>query len=65
VRFSSSDVRHYKEGTIVLEIVDGRSNQLVWQAVAEGALTGLDHPEEAEAQVGKAVKDLLDRFPPR
>ena len=65
LRFSSSDVRHYKEGTIVVEIVDGRSNQLVWQAVAEGALTGLDHPEEAEAQVARAVKDLLDRFPPR
>lgn len=65
MRFTAHDVRHYKEGTIVLEIVDGRSNQLVWQAVAEGALTGLDQPEEAEAQVGKAVRELLESFPPR
>lgn len=65
VRFSSHDVRHYKEGTIVLEIIDGKSNQLVWQAVAEGALSGLDSPDEAEAQVAKAVKDILSQFPPR
>lgn len=64
-RFTTGEALHWKEGTIVLEVVDGKSNQLVWQAVAEGALTGLDHPEEAEAQVAKAVKDLLERFPPR
>lgn len=64
-RFSTSQSHRYQEGTIVLEIVDGKSNELVWQGVAEGALTGLDHPEEAEAQVGKAVRDLLAKFPPR
>lgn len=65
VRFATRDVRHYKEGTIVVEIVDGRTNELVWQAAAEGALTGLEHSEEAEVQVTRAVKDLLDRFPPK
>ncbi len=64
-RFSTGETHHYKEGTIALEIVDAKSNQLVWQGVAEGALSGLDNPEEAEAQIGRAVKDMLDRFPPR
>jgi hypothetical protein len=59
------DVQHYQEGSIVLEIVDAKSNQLVWQGAAAGALTGLDDPREAEEQVGKAIKDLLDRFPPK
>lgn len=63
--FSSSQTRHYKEGTIVVEIVDGRTNALVWQAVAEGALTGLDQPEEADAQVAEAVRKLLAQFPPK
>ncbi len=64
-RFSTSEVHSYKEGTIVLEIVDFKSNQLVWQASAEGALTRLDDPQEAQEQVNRAVKDLLDRFPPK
>ncbi len=64
-RFSTAQTHTYKEGTIVLEIVDARSNQLVWQASAEGALTNLEDPHEAQAQISRAVQDLLDRFPPK
>lgn len=60
-----SEVHHYKEGTIVVEIVDGRSNQLVWQCAAVGALTALDDPEEAQERVAQAVADMLQKFPPR
>lgn len=63
-RFSSSQVHKYREGTIVLEVVDSKSNQLVWQGAAEGALTGLDNPEDAQEQINKAVRDLLANFPP-
>jgi len=54
----------YEEGTIVLEIVDFKTNQLVWHSAAQGALTGLENPEDAEEVVGQAVKEMLDRFPP-
>ena len=54
----------YKEGTIVLEIVDFKTNQMVWQAAAEGALTGLENPEDADEVVARAVRQMLDHFPP-
>lgn len=60
-----SQVHHYKEGTIVVEIVDGKTNELVWQCAAVGALSNLDDPEEAQEQVAKAVADMLGKFPPR
>ncbi len=63
-RFSTSQVHQYREGTIMLEIVDSRSNQLVWQGAAEGALTNLNNPEEALEQIHKAVRDMLANFPP-
>ena len=63
-RFSTSQVHKYREGTIVLEIVDSGSNQLVWQGAAEGALTNLDNPEAAQEQVNRAVQELLANFPP-
>ncbi len=62
-----SSRRHtYKEGTIVLQMVDFKTNKLVWEGVAEGALTGLaGNPQDAEAAIGKAVRDLLEEFPPK
>jgi hypothetical protein len=58
------EVQRYREGSLVLEMVDPRTNQVVWHAVAEGALTGLKDPQDAEEQVSLAVKKMLDRFPP-
>ncbi len=60
-----SEVHSYQEGTIVIEIVDFKSNQLVWQGAAAGALTGLNNPEDADEVVPRAVHDILAKFPPR
>ena len=59
-----TEARNYREGSIILEIVDNKTNQLIWQAVAEGALTGLEDPQDADEQVDLAVKKMLSRFPP-
>lgn len=64
-RFSTVQTHRYQEGTIILEIVDYKTNQLVWHAAAEGALSGLDNPDEAQDQINRAVRDLLEKFPPK
>jgi hypothetical protein len=61
---SISQVHRYTEGTIVVEIVDYKSNQLIWQGAAVGALTGLETPEDAEEVVSREVRRLLEGFPP-
>ncbi|MDR3684703.1 MAG: DUF4136 domain-containing protein [Geothrix sp.] len=65
VGVTTRSVRHYKEGTIVIEIVDFKTNQMIWQGAAAGALTGLSSPEEADEVVPKAVRDILAKFPPK
>ncbi|WP_306590284.1 DUF4136 domain-containing protein [Geothrix sp. 21YS21S-4] len=62
---SLSEVHRYQEGTIVIEIVDFKSNQMIWQGAAAGALTGLSNPEDADEVVPRAVRDILAKFPPR
>ena len=62
---SFSQVHNYREGTLVIEIVDTRTNQLVWRGADEGVLTGLDDPERANDAVASAVKDTLAKFPPK
>lgn len=59
-----ANTRHYREGTIVIEVVDFKNNELIWKSAAEGALTGLDNPEDAEEIVSSAVNHMLENFPP-
>jgi len=59
-----SQVHSYKEGTIVVEIVDFKTSQLIWHGAAVGALTGLETPEDAEEVVTREVHRLLEGFPP-
>ena len=65
VGVSSTRVRNHKEGTIVIEIVDYTTNQMIWQGAAAGALTDLNSPEDANEVVPKAVRDILAKFPPK
>lgn len=60
---ATSQVHHYEEGTLVVEIRDAKSNQMVWHGAAVGALTDLDNPEDADEVVQREVKRLLERFP--
>lgn len=65
-RVGTTQTHHYKEGTIVLQVVDFKSNKLIWEGTAEGALTGINgSPEDADEAISRAVKDLLEHFPPR
>ena len=65
VSTTTSQVRNHKEGTIVIEIVDYKTNQMIWQGAAAGALTDLNSPEDANEVVPKAVRDILAKFPPK
>jgi hypothetical protein len=58
------EVQHFREGSIALEVLDGKSRQVVWQAVGEGALSGLEDPRDADERVGNAVRQILAKFPP-
>ena len=53
-----------------MRALTGRAGVGAWDSAftgsgaAEGALTNLDTPEEAQEQIAKAVRELLANFPP-
>jgi hypothetical protein len=51
-------------GSIVLEVQDFKTHQLLWSATAENVLDDTDTPEGSDEDVAKAVRKMLDRFPP-
>jgi hypothetical protein len=54
-------VRQYKEGTIILDIIDRATDQLVWRGWAAGRNNDGNYDER---ETSYAVKKILERFPP-
>ena len=59
-RTSPGHVVHYKEGTLVIDIVDQKKKELVWQGVGTGVL---DRANPASNLV-ESVQKILEKFPP-
>ena len=55
----------YDAGTITLDLVDARTNRLVWRGWSEGSFDGIDSQPIIEARVDEAIAKILERLPPR
>ncbi|MCA6074567.1 DUF4136 domain-containing protein [Fulvivirga sedimenti] len=54
-------VNQYKEGTVVLDFVDTKTDNLVWQGVAAGTISGKE--SEMIKRINKGVEMLFRDFP--
>ncbi|BBN81590.1 hypothetical protein PA25_15750 [Pseudoalteromonas sp. A25] len=57
--------REYDVGTLVIDVIDNTSKQLVWRGAKEGRLRNKQTPEQREASINKTVADILQNFPPK
>ncbi len=58
-------VREYVEGTLILDIIDGSKNELIWRGWASKALAHEPKPEKVDKYVFEAVGKILEGFPPQ
>lgn len=56
------DVREYKAGTLIVDLVDARKKQLVWRGIAEGEL-GKSAQKDPAATIDRAVSAIFGKFP--
>jgi hypothetical protein len=56
-----TDVREYREGTLLIDFVDAGTKSLIWRGTATATLAS-DAPSQREIDV--AVKDVLATYPP-
>jgi hypothetical protein len=54
-------VRQYKEGTIIIDVVDRATDQLVWRGWVASRNNDGNYDE---TEISYAVKKILERFPP-
>ena len=57
-------VRQSLESTLVLDVVDTGTDQVVWRGWASDRLDRHPDPESVQRFVGEAVAKLLEGFPP-
>jgi hypothetical protein len=50
-------------GTLLVDLVDAKSNELVWRGLATKTLN--KRPKNVRPLIDKAVKKMVKRFPPK
>ncbi len=56
-------VREYLQGTLVLDITDVRTDEVIFRGWAKKSLDSDPSPEEVRRYVDKAVEEILEDFP--
>lgn len=58
-----SRVSRTTEGSLYIDIIDARTNEMIWQGVGSGVLT--QNMEEKEERINEFVAKILQKFPPQ
>ena len=53
-------VREYTEGTLILDIIDNRSDELVWRGSVSG---NVDDVSSLKKQIEKGIKAIMKKYP--
>ncbi|MCH8533928.1 MAG: DUF4136 domain-containing protein [Flavobacteriaceae bacterium] len=56
-------VHRTTEGTLYIDLIDKKRNQLVWQGMGEGILS--QRMDKKEAFINEIVTKILNRYPPK
>jgi hypothetical protein len=57
-------VMEYEAGTLVLDVVDPRTDRVVWRGWAQDSLEGvIENQDRMERMINEAVALMLERFP--
>jgi hypothetical protein len=59
---TTTTVRKYTRGTLVIDIWDARTKQLVWRGTASDSVS--DDPKKNDQKVQKALQKLFKSYPP-
>ena len=60
---STTNEVDYKQGTLVIDMYDAKTKQLIWRGRAQDMLS--DKPEKNEKKLDKGVAKMFKNFPPK
>lgn len=57
-------IRTYEQGSLILNITDAKTKELVWWSSAQAEVKPEDSTEVRKKRINKAVSKMLQEFPP-
>lgn len=61
---SRIDVSYYTEGTLVIDVVERKKQELIWRGVGTGIVHASFSQEKKAESIDEYVRKILDQFPP-
>ena len=61
--YGGSSVSRTSEGTLFIDLIDAKSNNLVWQGMGSADLK-IQNMEKKEARIREIVREILAKYPP-
>jgi hypothetical protein len=58
-----ADIYSYREGTLILDLMDSKTNNLIWRGWAVSPLNSSYKPEEIEKLIKTVVAKIFKKFP--
>jgi hypothetical protein len=58
-----TNIYSYREGTLILDLMDSKTSNLIWRGWAVSPLNGPYKPEEIENLINTAVAKIFTKFP--
>jgi hypothetical protein len=62
---TGNSVRAYDQGTLLIDVTEVGSDQLVWRGVSTQIVSEHSNPEKTTEMVNATVAKILEQFPPR
>jgi hypothetical protein len=59
------DVYEYNEGTLIVDLIDAKSDQLVWRGTATKVIDETASAQEREANLNEVISKLFAQYPPQ
>lgn len=59
------DVTTYDEGTLIVDLIDYKTKQLVWRGAATKALASNPTPEQQEKNLNEVIQKIFAAYPPK
>lgn len=53
------------DGTLVVDILDGETHELLWRGSAEGALINPRRSDQSQEEIDRIVREVLKSYPPK
>ncbi|WP_213608353.1 DUF4136 domain-containing protein [Pseudoalteromonas sp.] len=62
---TQTTTREYEVGTLIIDVIDSASKQLIWRGAKEGRLKKNQTPAQRTQVVNETVANILSNFPPK